>query len=399
MDRPFCMRRSVLDLWEVSLSFLPEDLTKLARNHGTLTRRRKALSGEQLLKMSLVYASVGSFKTAAALLQSSGQADLTSEGLFYRLARSEAFLQAVLDHLVSLGRQVPVAHRIMLVDATHVCGPGATQADFRIHVGYDPNRSVPFSCRVTTNSVGESLELHELKPGDLVIADRGYGTCANIDAALGKGADCLLRVTSGNLRLHCRQTRTRVDWSELEREVPETGAVDWQFEAPLSPSNSSGTLWNSKKVLKWLPVRLIGARNLKGEVVWLVTNLGSQQLSNERACEHYRVRWQVELFFKRLKSLGDLDVQTSRDGPTARAALLAKLILLILTSLIQDEQVFSPYGYRFRHLEGGTIGTKPLEGVRRHTHTISGRSHRANEETKNAPRTAQKLQTQEALLH
>ena len=88
-------------------------------------------------------------------------------------------------------------------------------------------------------------------------------------------------------------------------------------------------------------------------------NVAEDRLSDEQACEIYRARWQVELYFKRLKSLGDLDMQPSRDGPTARAGLLAKMILLVLTSLLQDqEQAFSPYGYPVRQAR-----TEPLEGI------------------------------------
>ena len=81
-----------------------------------------------------------------------------------------------------------------------------------------------------------------------------------------------------------------------------------------------------------------------------------------------------ELYFKRLKSLGDLDILNSRDGPTARAGILAKLILLVLTNLLCDqEQAFSPFGYRILQ-----VRPQPMERIRMHPSALGGRSF-ANE--------------------
>jgi hypothetical protein len=357
---------SPLDLWDRSMMFLPDNLDAIAVSSGALVRPRRVAEASQMLRAFLLYAGSGSLRSAAALARGSGLLDITAEGLFYRLKQSEAFLEHVLAHLVSGVASAPVGYRLLIVDATVVSGPASKGTDFRIHVAYDPVRGVPCSVQAAWPQVGESLALHGLGAGDFVVADRGYGTARNVDCALQAGADLLVRIHRAQLRLCC-EDGTKVNWSELERIVPKHGATSIDLLMPVPPD--SKTQWDIKSAKTMHKVRLIGAHNGKGEVVWLLTNVNSSRLDDAKACELYRVRWQVELYFKRLKSIGGLDEQPSRDGPTARAGLLAKLILLVLTSLIQDqEQAFSPYGYPVRQ------APKPMERIPMRLQATAGRT-------------------------
>ena len=74
----------------------------------------------------------------------------------------------------------------------------------------------------------------------------------------------------------------------------------------------------------------------------------------------YRVRWQVELAFKRLKSLAQLGHLPKADAQSARAWLYGKLFVALLTEqLIRRGQSLSPY--RPTAASGGV--TIPLAGV------------------------------------
>ena len=63
----------------------------------------------------------------------------------------------------------------------------------------------------------------------------------------------------------------------------------------------------------------------------------------------YRLRWQIELLFKRLKSLLHRDTLPSRQGPTAKSWMLARLIAAALAQrLVQPSGPLSPWGYELR---------------------------------------------------
>ena len=62
--------------------------------------------------------------------------------------------------------------------------------------------------------------------------------------------------------------------------------------------------------------------------------------------EWYRVRWQVELVFKRFKSLARLGHLPKYDDESARAWLYGKLFAaLLVEKLIRHASAISPWGY------------------------------------------------------
>lgn len=60
----------------------------------------------------------------------------------------------------------------------------------------------------------------------------------------------------------------------------------------------------------------------------------------------YRARWQIELVFKRLKSLAGLGHLKKHDPQAARAWLQGKLLVaLLIDALRMASEAFSPWGY------------------------------------------------------
>ena len=66
----------------------------------------------------------------------------------------------------------------------------------------------------------------------------------------------------------------------------------------------------------------------------------------ETILEWYRVRWQIELTFKRLKSLAQLGHLPKYDAQSSRAWLYGKLFVALLTQkLVRIGRELSPWGY------------------------------------------------------
>lgn len=83
---------------------------------------------------------------------------------------------------------------------------------------------------------------------------------------------------------------------------------------------------------------------------WIIvlTTVPEEVLSEGLILEWYRVRWQVELAFKRLKSLADLGHLPKYDPASSRAWLYGKLLVALLTERMQRyARAFSPWGTRW----------------------------------------------------
>ena len=94
------------------------------------------------------------------------------------------------------------------------------------------------------------------------------------------------------------------------------------------------------------------ARTAAGYLI-LATSLSAQAQPGERIVEMYRNRWQIELGFKRLKTLGGLDRLPAMDPALARTWLLAQLIVAVMTDEIASEIVGfppKPLGVRCRQM-------------------------------------------------
>jgi IS4 transposase len=78
---------------------------------------------------------------------------------------------------------------------------------------------------------------------------------------------------------------------------------------------------------------------------FVLTNL-PPEISAESVLQLYRLRWQVEMKFKTLKSVLHLDEVPARNDQSLRVYILAKLLVaLLIDSLLYEAESFSPWGY------------------------------------------------------
>lgn len=274
------------------------------------------------MRTILAYASGDlSLKSVSAWARALGIGRASSVALFRRLAKSGPWLECLLRR--ALEREappvpVPRGLRARLVDATVLCGPRALGTEWRVHALYDPEEGRLASLEVTDERGGEGLwRFASVGRGDLLVADACYGTARSFRWAVSRGAHALLRVTPSNLRV--------VDPSGARFDL-----ASWAKEAKETPEGVWMALPGTKEE-KETPVRLIRFLSPKGTVVLLMTSLREEEASDEALVSLYRLRWQVELLFKRWKSLADLgEVPRAHHGPTARPWILARLLLAAL---------------------------------------------------------------------
>ncbi|HME10192.1 MAG TPA: transposase, partial [Bryobacteraceae bacterium] len=88
------------------------------------------------------------------------------------------------------------------------------------------------------------------------------------------------------------------------------------------------------------------------------TTLPAQQATTRQVLECYRLRWQIELTFKRLKSIVQLGHVPKHDDQSSRAWLYGKLFVALLSQkLTRVGSAISPWGYL---LPEETTDTQPV---------------------------------------
>jgi hypothetical protein len=354
------------DDWPALAARFPADLDldALARETGALKRRRGdgISDSETLLRLFLARGPGGkSLQETAAWASQIGLAELTGQSLNERLHRSVAFLSAVTRHLLAARAGPPVlwAGRCLhLIDGSTVSRPGSQGTDWRIHAVYDLGRGGFRHLEVTDGHGAESLLRCAPAAGEVAIADRGYARARELRACLEafgpQARDFIVRVGWSALVLRDIQGAPFNLIETLARLPAETTPHEWAVQmlggpppaaAPLALRLIALPLPADKAAANRLKLKRHASRDQKtldprsllaaGFMV-LVTSLPNTIPAGE-ICAVYRLRWQIELAFKRLKSLIHIDRLPTRTEPGSLSWLYAHLIMALLTDDMNQE--------------------------------------------------------------
>jgi hypothetical protein len=285
-----------------------------------------------------------SLKDTAAWAKAGGIADFTGPALFYRLEQSHTWLQHILSQLLLEEKRIDeAALEIRIVDATVVTGPGSKGTDWVLHTVIDPVAGRFESVEITDAHGAETFMRHSVHPGHLVLGDRQYATARGIESVVNDGAFPVVRVNRRTLKI-CDLERRRIYLQSFEPDLLKGRLISLDVLIPTPPdlTGKKNKAWDLKEATSWIPARIVGCRTDK-DVTWVLTTASRDMLSDEALMELYRLRWQIELLFKRLKSLLHLDTLPSKDGPTSKIWLLIRLVVAAVAQiLVNPSGFFSP---------------------------------------------------------
>jgi hypothetical protein len=347
-----------------------EKLEASAKSIGALVRRREIKSAEDLLRLALAYGPCGmSLRTVAAWAATIGMGDLSDVAAMKRLQASADWLQEIVGDLLARRLKDSLAVEgggriIRLVDSTTISHPGSDRADWRLHCSYDPRRGQTVDCELTTTRVGEHLRRSKIAAGELWLADRGYAKGDGLHHLIQGGADFVVRVSWNSLSLRTAEGEPFDMANQLEQ-LGQACHAEWQVVV-VTPS--------SRTVPVRLLVQLKPPQAIEREIKRLTEKAarrGRTRRSGEpdprsliaarftilattlvepadQVFDLYRLRWQIEIAFKRLKSLLHIDQLSAKHPDLARTWLLAHVIAAHLIEDHTAEVLDSPpSGYRY----------------------------------------------------
>ena len=366
--------------WRVIEGFLPEGWEEKAEELGAWERLRCFGNKEVLLRTLLIHIALGcSLKETAVRASEAGFADVSAVALFKRLKKCSEWLRwlaaGVIDKWLAFSSNVMCSSDLPLkiIDGTTVQEPGARGTSWRVHYAI---RLPSMRCeefKVTSPKQGESLKHFSVNSGDICVVDRAYTYRGQIAHVVRNGGDVVARTGLSNLPTYDSRKRPFNVLAHIRRlRNGQVGDWDVWFEhegtritgricavrkslAARKAARAKCLRENSKKGRKVKPETLEAA-----EYVILFTTL-HHGYTAETVLEIYRSRWQVELAFKRLKSILGMGNLKKFDPEAARAWLHGKLLVAaLIEALIAAGSAFSPWGFP---IGNGPVHAKvPLEG-------------------------------------
>ena len=333
--------------WAEAEQGLGIDLEQTARETKAIQRLRQIRNASDLLRLILFYAlSDWSLRLVGVWAFMQGIGYLSDVAILNRLRKSHVWIGKlvvmVLQKRCSALKAMPGIH-LRIMDATCVSQPGSQTTDWRTHLCFDLGNLCLDGIELTDKHGGESLVRFTPQSHEIRIADGAYSFASGMGPVLAEGAGLVVRI-------NWRNVPVRTPGGQRFEIIPWLRTISGPTEHPIWFSTTQG----------WFPLRLIACplppekaeearrrarlRNQRKQLrhhptdntlfaagfVILLTNLPAENWSCSLVLTLYRIRWQIELAIKRLKSLVHYDHLRAKDPQLAQTYLLAKLLVALI---------------------------------------------------------------------
>jgi len=333
-----------------------------ARETKAFLRPRVISNAVDLLRLILAYClGEKGLRLTSAWASSVGLVDISNVALLYRLRQCGDWLGLLVGQ--ALEQAAPKASHdrlIRIVDATTVPKAGVyarkNSALWRIHSAFDLPQERFGHFELTDQRGGERLDRIPVIKGEIRLADRAYLHPDRMAALLEAGADFVIRA----------------GWRSASWLTPEGEKINLIAELDKAKTNGlidrpilMGCKQHTPVALRLIAIRkpeqaIAQARKkacreaqreryqisqkalVAADWVILVTSLACTEFSTNDILALYRLRWRIELGFKRLKSLVGLKGPPGFDERSARPYVLAHLLMILLLEPLIDELEDSP---------------------------------------------------------
>lgn len=344
--------------WQKVLNLLPDGWEQAAWDKNAVKKQPTSFNNSvvNLLRCFLMYGACGlSLRSTSALAREANLGTFSPKTLRKRLMEAGDWLDWICNQLINESAASRLNTKsdlgdipFKIVDGSVISGPG-TSENIRLHYEYNPVSHSPSSFALTETvgkGVGESCKHFNQIHGDHICLDAGYCKGSEFSYSNSIGTKLLVRLNHQNLRLqsldgkpfpllkNIKSLTKESKYAEYPalvklktEEIPVRVCIFKKDEAQAQIARKKKLKKASKNQTKTKDITL----ELCGYIV-LITTFG-KEFSVELLFRIYRTRWQIELEFKRLKSIFNLG-----DPPTIEPYLTKIWILLqFLAKLICDK--------------------------------------------------------------
>lgn len=363
--------------WDDIASFFPANWEERAQALGVMKGARQDKDLGKTMHALMIYLACGlSLKETTARTRLAGQYVSSHVALRDRLIKFGPLFEEMCGEL--FGAQNDLAPipglKLRLVDATDIEEPGPTGSTWRFHYSLTiPDAGCDFTklTKAKGAGVGESFMHFPVSEGDHLVADRGYSKANGIAYVARRGGYVCVRLHHASLPLSGSDGTPFGLVGKLRALTLPGQAAEWDcaIRDPGAGELIAGRICAIRKneeqiALAHKKCRRNGSKYnytpseetyFVNEFVIVFTTFDRERFPLSAILTIYRWRWQVELAFKRLKSLLQLGHLPTKAEESSRAWLHGKLFAALLIEKIS------------RHLDGSfspwrCFGGKPGQG-------------------------------------
>jgi len=360
--------------WELLTTFFPAQWRDLAKSSGALKGLRQDKCEESYLRVLMLHFGCGlSMRETVTRANEANLAKLSSVALFKRLRKSREWLYQQCRALFEergIKPTIATKHNLRLVDGTLIKEPGPTGAQWRIHYSLRwPALRCDYFKLSPVEGAGndESLRQFPMAHGEHILADRGYCHASGIHFVAEQNSYVAVRLNPDGIVLQTpsgdpfnllqklkplQQSGQIAAWNALvpyEKRPPVSVRISAVRKSKIAIALAHKQLRRktSKQGSELQPETLIYA-----EYVMVLTTFPEREFPARLVLELYRLRWQIDLVFKRFKQIAQLGHLPKQDPESAKAWLYGKLFVALLTDkVLAQARALSPWGYSLQAIE------------------------------------------------
>ena len=345
------------------VKLLPSDYEHACFEQKAITRKRTIKNPLDLLRLVLFYLSGNkSLIDVSQFALVCGIGKISDVGFMKRFIKCRDWIIWLTQHILPnpiIQYKKPAwlePYQVLAIDASDIVEKGAVKKLWHLHYAVDIFSLTCSQFKITTQSTGESLKNFTLSKGCLVIADRAYGTIKSMEHCLAAGGDFIIRIKNKAFNIYDAGGRKLI-------------LTDWLRTVGETAEELNVYVRNSEK--KLVPLRICACKKTKAEIaaekkrIKKLESKKQMKLSDETVFTHsymfvitslpaeisaaeilscYRLRWQVELVFKRLKSLLQLGNIPTKTEEAGEVWINGKILLSLLSEKYLGDNDFSPSG-------------------------------------------------------
>lgn len=199
------------------------------------------------------------------------------------------------------------------IDATDIAQEGNNKTVMRVHTMFSLNDHIGVYTKITDNHTSENIKHFPISAGNLYLADRAYGKVTQISEIIKQNADFIIRISPSHIKLYTdRKCSKRADFLSLTEQNSFSSQMFIKHRKEIYPVRVIGEKIPEDKCEKAIKrVKRRSSKNghkIRNTTIrysqWLIV-IASQNLpfTPTKILSLYKARWQIELFFKRAKSL------------------------------------------------------------------------------------------------